>query len=60
MLFLKTGRYIACIKDKIIAGERFLNEPAEGATNPETLRQKDCNNEKNLESSLGFINIEKA
>ncbi len=37
---------------KIIAGEMFFCEYAEGATTPETLRQKDCNNFKNLERSI--------
>jgi hypothetical protein len=38
------GIYIAYKDINIIAGEKFFNELAEGATTPETLRQKDCNN----------------
>jgi hypothetical protein len=38
------GIYIAYRDINIIAGEKFFNELAEGATTPETLRQKDCNN----------------
>jgi len=38
------GIYIAYMDINIIAGEKFFNELAEGATTPETLRQKDCNN----------------
>ena len=46
------GIYIAYRDINIIAGEKFFNELAEGATTPETLRQKDCNNEKTLERSV--------
>ena len=40
------GIYIAYRDINIIAGEKFFNELAEGATTPETLRQKDRNNSK--------------
>jgi hypothetical protein len=42
------GIYIACRDIIIIAGEKFFNELAEGATTPETLRQKDCNNRNTI------------
>jgi lipid A disaccharide synthetase len=52
------GIYIAYKDINIIAGEKFFNELAEGATTPETLRQKDCNNiNNNLESSAQFVEI---
>jgi len=42
------GIYIAYMDINIIAGEKFFNELAEGATTPETLRQKDCNNRNTI------------
>jgi len=42
------GIYIAYKDINIIAGEKFFNELAEGATTPETLRQKDCNNRNTI------------
>lgn len=39
MRFFKSGRYIAYINTKLLR-ERGSLEPAEGATSPETLRQK--------------------
>jgi len=38
--------------------ERGSKEPAEGATSPETLRQKDCNKLKKSGEKLRFIRIE--
>lgn len=49
------GIYIAYRDINIIAGEKFFNELAEGATTPETLRQKDCNNR--LQSGEKYLKI---
>lgn len=52
MLFLLLIWHIDCriSKRKVIAGEK--HSLAEGATAPETFRQKDCDNDINLESSV--------